>query len=177
MKGLRAQRLKPKTQSPKPDGSAYATALRLLARRELSEAQVRQRLLGRGLDAGEIETAIARLKSERAIDDERTAEAIARTDTTVKRRGRQRVTRQIERAGIASRTASRAAAEAFENLDEEALLEAALAKRLKGRATIDSDKDLQRLYRYLSGQGFDAERIIALLESKRRRRSTVPPEA
>ena len=77
----------------------YLAALKLLARRELSEAQVRQRLARRGHDPDAIEEAVARLKEERAIDDARVAEAIARTETSVKRRGIVRVRRQIENAG------------------------------------------------------------------------------
>ena len=80
-----------------------------------------------------IDAAVARLKAERAIDDGRVAEAIARTEVTIKRRGRLRVERQIESAGIAPATARRAVDEVYGELDDEALLEAALDKRLRGR--------------------------------------------
>ena len=70
--------------------SPYLDALKLLARRELSEFQVRQRLSRKGHPMDDIDAAVARLKSERAIDDMRVAEAIARTSMTVKRRGRLR---------------------------------------------------------------------------------------
>ncbi len=98
--------------------SAYLDGLRMLARRELSEAQVRQRLARRGHEPESIDAAVERLKSERAIDDVRVAEAIARTETTVKRRGRLRVRRQIEHAGIAPATARRAVDEIFEDIDD-----------------------------------------------------------
>ena len=47
--------------------SCYIDALKMLARRELSEAQVRQRLHRRGHSDDEIDAAIGRLTSERAI--------------------------------------------------------------------------------------------------------------
>src|SRR5580765_5463601 len=116
--------------------NAYVDALRMLARRELSEAQVRQRLARREHAADDIDSAVARLLAERAIDDGRVAAAIARSQTSVKRRGRLRILRQIEQAGIARAVARRATDEVFESIDPEALLEAALAKRLRGRERI-----------------------------------------
>jgi len=143
--------------------SAYLTALTLLARRELSESQVRQRLARRGHAATDIDDAIDRLKSERAIDDARVAEAIARSQTSLKRRGKLRVRREIEAAGIASPTAARTVNDLFAEVDEAALLERALAKRLRGRERVTDQRELQRLYRYLISQGFEADRVSARL--------------
>jgi regulatory protein len=147
--------------------NAYTTALSMLARRELSEAQVRQRLLRRGYGEDDIEAALVRLKQDRSLDDARVAEAIARTETTVKRRGRLRVRRQIESAGIASSVAKRAVEAAFAAVDDDALLESALAKRLRGRERAADNREYQRLYRYLIGQGFEPDRVSAALRSRR----------
>jgi regulatory protein len=147
--------------------SAYLDGLTLLARRELSEAQLRQRLARRAHDPDAIDEAVARLKAERALDDARTAAAIARTQTAHKGRGRRRVTQAIERAGIGRDTARRAADEAFGALDEDAHLAAALEKRLRGRR-VAGEADMRRLFRYLLGQGFDADRILAALKARRR---------
>jgi regulatory protein len=143
--------------------SAYLEALKMLARRELSEAQVRQRLARRGENQDSIDEAIKRLKDDRSIDDERVAGAIARTETSLRKRGRRRVQQQIEAAGIPKSIASRAVAEAFQELDPDALLSASLARRLRGRERIADDREFQRLFRYLSAQGFDADRILAHL--------------
>jgi regulatory protein len=147
--------------------SAYLDALKMLARRELSEAQVRQRLVRRGHPPHDIDEAIARLREERAIDDTRAAESIARTQTALKKRGKLRVQRQIESAGIAGATAKRAVDEVFSGIDDAALLEASLVKRLHGRARIASDREFQRLYRYLIGQGFDPDQVLAILRKHR----------
>jgi regulatory protein len=152
--------------------SAYLDALRMLARRELSESQVRQRLARKQHDAAAIDEAIARLCAERAIDDARVAEAIARTETTIRRRGKLRVRMQIERAGIAKGVAKQALDAVFENVDGDALIEAALQKRLRGREVIADDREFQRLYRYLAGQGFESDRIVKLLRARRRRDDT-----
>jgi regulatory protein len=151
--------LKPEARSQEP----YVQALRLLARRELSETQIRQRLARRGYDGDAIDDAVTRLKTERAIDDERTAGAIARTETRIKRRGRLRVRRQIEQAGIAPAIARRVVDDTFDELDEQELMEASLAKRLRGRTAVDTETERARLYRYLLSQGFEHDRIMKRL--------------
>jgi regulatory protein len=148
----------------------YLTALKMLARRELSEAQLRQRLLRRQHDPDAIDAALSRLKSERSLDDERVAGAIARSETALKKRGRYRVTRQIEAAGIASSIAKRVVDETFAALDGDNLMAQALARRLRGRSRIEDDREFQRLFRYLVGQGFEPDRVMALLRTYNRER-------
>ena len=147
--------------------SAYVDGLKMLARRELSEMQVRQRLARKGHDPDAIEAAVTRLREERAIDDTRVAEAIARTETTLHRRGKLRGRMQIERAGIAKATAKRAIDDLFDVVDDAALLEASLTKRLRGRDTLADDREFQRLYRYLVSQGFESDRILKALNARK----------
>lgn len=146
---------------------AYIDALKMLARRELSEAQIRQRLARREHDPDLIDEAVARLKGDRAIDDQRVAEAIARSETAVRKRGKLRVKRKIESAGISAATAKRALEEVFGALDTDALLEGALAKRLRHGKAVADDREFNRLYRYLIGQGFEADRVLAALKKRR----------
>ena len=153
-----------------PIRSARLDALKMLARRELSEAQIRRRLARRGHDAGAIDAAVAKLHDERAIDDARVAEAIARTEVTVRRRGKLRVRRRIENAGIAASIARRAVDDVFGEVDAEELLEASLAKRLHGRPCVADDAEFARLYRYLVGQGFEADRVVEALNKRKGRR-------
>jgi regulatory protein len=146
---------------------AYTDALKLLARRELSEAQLRDRLARRKHDPDAVDVALERLREERAVDDVRVAEAIARSQTALKRRGKLRVRLEIERAGIAAATARRVVDEVFADLDADALLDDALAKRLRPGHDIADDRAFNRLYRYLVGQGFDPDRVMALLRTRR----------
>ena len=145
----------------------YVAALRLLARRELSEFQVRQRLARKGYAADDIDGAVERLKGERAIDDGRVAEAIARTSVSVKRRGTLRVRRDIEAAGIEPAVARQALDAVLGDVDAEALIEAALNRRLRPGRLIESDREFQRLYRFLAGQGFESDRILKALAARR----------
>lgn len=150
--------------------SAYLDGLKMLGRRELSEWQVRQRLARKAYPRHEIDEAVARLCGERAIDDQRVAEAIARMETGIRKRGKVRVRLQLERAGIAKDTARQAIDDVFERIDGDELLEASLRKRLRGRETIADDREFQRLFRYLVGQGFDADQVMQALRTKRRPR-------
>jgi regulatory protein len=148
--------------------NAYIDALKMLGRRELSEAQVRQRLARKEYDEDAIDEAVARLISERAIDDNRVADAIARTETSFRKRGKLRVKRKIESAGIASSTAKRAVDDVFDALDPDALLDSALAKRLRHGHAIADDREFNRLYRYMVGQGFESDRVLAALRARRK---------
>jgi len=149
--------------------SAYLDGLKMLARRELSETQVRQRLARKGHEPQAIDEAVERLRAERALDDNRVAEAIARTETSIRRRGKVRVRMQIERAGIAKEVAKRAVDEVFGAIDDGALLQSSLTKRLRGRDTIEDDREFQRIYRYLIAQGFEPDQVMQALTARKRR--------
>jgi regulatory protein len=145
---------------------AYVTALRLLARRELSEAQVRTRLVRREFEPEEIDAAVARLQEERALDDRRTALACARTEAHVKRHGRRRALRAVEALGVDRELARAAVAEVFGDLDEDALITQALDRKLRFGGSIEEAAVARRVHRYLLAQGFDAGRVHAAIRSR-----------
>ena len=145
---------------------AYITGLRWLARRELSEAQVRTRLARHEFESDDIDAAITRLRRERALDDGRTAMAFARTEALVKRRGRLRVLRQLGALGIAQDVAGAAVAEVFGELDEDLLIRQALDRRLRHDQSLEDPATIRRVHRYLLTQGFDATRVHAAIRSR-----------
>jgi regulatory protein len=139
--------------------SAYLTALKLLARRELSVDGVRARLLARDYPAAEVAAAIDHLLETGALDDGRVARAYARTAATVKGRGRLRVVRELQAMGIDRHTASEAIAEVFGDLDERSLIARALQKKLRGRKIPKDAAERARLYQHLMRQGFSPAAI------------------
>jgi regulatory protein len=145
---------------------AYLSGLKMLARRELSEAQLRARLARRQFESDDIDHAVDRLRQERALDDRRTALACARTEVRVRQRGRARIVRQIEAMGISRDVARAAVHEVFAELDETVLLEQALDKRLRRGITLDDVHSARRVFRYLVGQGFDRDRVSTALQSR-----------
>ena len=143
--------------------SAYLDGLRLLARRELSVKELRDRLRDREHPAEEIDRAIEHLLETKALDDERVARAHARTAATVKGRGRLRVMRELHAMGIAKETVAAALADVFGDLDERTLITRALQKKLRGRPRIASAAEHTRLYQFLMRQGFSSAASAAAL--------------
>jgi regulatory protein len=143
---------------------AYTTALTLLSARELSESQLRTRLKRRQIDDDDIDAAVSRLKADGTLNDRRVAGAIARLESGIKHRGRARVIQKVRQAGIDSETASQAVDAAFEEVDEDVLLERAMERRLRGKDRTElDDKARARLIRGLAGQGFGLDAIFKKL--------------
>jgi regulatory protein len=140
---------------------AYLTALTLLGSRELSELQLRTRLRRRKFDQDDIDETIARLKADGALNDRRVALAAARLESTIRHRGRARVLQKIRQLGIEGATAESVVTEVFADVDETAILDRALARRLRGQSPKDLDeKGRAKIVRALVGQGFSIEAIL-----------------
>jgi regulatory protein len=146
---------------------AYTLCLTWLSRRELSTRQLRDRLARRDLAREEIDRTIEKLTADGTLDDRRVALAAARTDATVRRRGRRRVVQHLQQLGIDRDAAEAAIGEVFGDLDESALLDQAIDRGLRGRAIDALDrKDFARIVRRLVGQGFEPGAVYARLRRK-----------
>ena len=143
------------------ESGCHDVALRLLARRELTTSQLRDRLLRRGLPAGEIDRTLDRLTRSGLLDDARTAVAHARRTVQVKLRGRHRARRELESLGIDTPVAERALALVFAEVDEAAVLERAIARRARG--PVRTQAELRRLHQALVRQGFARDEVAAAL--------------
>ena len=144
--------------------SCYTTALTLLSRRELSAKQLRERLARRKFAPDDIDATLGRLIADRTVDDRRVALAFARMEASIKGRGKRRVVQAVQRLGVSAEIAADAVREVFGDLDEDALLAAALDKRLKGRSVADlDDKARARVIRQLVGQGFSLASVLRVV--------------
>lgn len=148
---------------PPPDPYAYGLAA--LGRRELTERQLRDRLVRRGCSTDDIDAAIARLKRDGVLDDTRTARAFVRTESLVKRRGPLRIQRTLEAMGLDRADARRLTDEGFDERPVADALAAALDRRLRG--PIADDAHARRLVGYLVRQGFE---LSAAVDAVKRRR-------
>jgi len=146
---------------------AYTAALNLLSRRELSTVQLRERLARRKFEPEEIDTVIQRLTRDRTLDDRRVALAYARVEATIRRRGKRRVLQSVQRLGISPVTARAAVDEVFGDIDEAAMLDTAIERRLKGATvrTLDA-RGKARIVRSLVGQGYEPGKVFARLRAK-----------
>ena len=146
---------------------ALTTALALLSRRELSSQQLRERLARRKFESDDIDEVVRRLTRDGALDDRRVALASARLEAAIKGRGRRRVMQHVQQLGISAATAKAAVDEVFGELDEGALLEHAIERRLKGASPRSLDRTaIARIVRSLVGQGFAPGQVYAQLRKK-----------
>jgi regulatory protein len=145
----------------------YTLALTWLSRRELSSAQIRARLARRKFDRDDIEDAVARLTSSRAVDDRRVALAAARLEGVVRQRGRRRVLQRVRQLGISATVAEAAVDEVFREVSEADLLDAAIARKLRNAQPGDLDaRAMARVVRSLIAQGFEAGAVYARLRAR-----------
>ncbi len=157
---------------PDSPTAAYLRALRWLTARELSEAQVRERLEVRGYSSTAASAAIRRLKDERTLDDVRAATAVARAEAKVRRHGPQRVIGKLLSMGIDRDLAREIVRDLFGDDDEAAMIERALDRRLRGKPERLADANERRkLLAYLVRQGFSTSTASRLIRERARRES------
>lgn len=141
--------------APRP-GSARSAALALLARRDYTTAELREKLLGRSHSPDDVSTAISELTSSGALDDRRVAAAHARTSSAVKGRGRFRVAQELQRRGVPRAIVD----EVLEGLPAEgeadAIRRILARKRWPARPSL---ADRRRMYQHLLRRGFPADAI------------------
>ena len=139
----------------------YTAALRILNYRFNSEAELRRKLARKKFESAEIDEAIARLRDEKWLDDERFAGAFVRARTS-KRIGPSRIRRELSAAGVDRETAARALTA---NADDERTREHLVAlfekrKRMLARRKGDdypaTREGRAKIASYLIGLGYDA---------------------
>lgn len=147
--------------------AACALALGWLAGRDLSAAEIRQRLHRQGCPDDIIKRAIEYLKGTRAIDDERVAVSRARLESASRGRGRERVLLRLRSIGIDAETARKAVDTVFAEVDEAGLLHRALDRRLKGvEGIIRTPAEFKRVYDALLRQGFPPSDVRRALNTR-----------
>jgi len=162
--------LAPDERTPLEQGKEKA--LRLLAARPRTEAQIRERLARDGL--AEVAAAVvAWLLRLGYLDDDAFARARARSLTAPGRLGPRLAERRLVTAGIDPARARLAVAEALRGGEEEspggetaeARLARALALRRTGGAPLDAldEKARARLARFLLGRGFSGRAVAGVL--------------
>lgn len=141
-------------------------ALRLLVGRELTAAELRERLSRRGFPPEAIDAALDRLVSERLVDDRRAALMRARQAATLRGRGPARVALELRRAGIAPELVSEAVAEVFEEIDQHALIERAIERKLGTSPVRDRARTFRRLHAHLVRLGFAPQEVYSALRAR-----------
>jgi regulatory protein len=138
-----------------PRSRARAVALRYLAARARTEAQVRARLAKDGLEA-EAEATLAWLRELRYVDDAALARARARALLAEGRAGPRLAERRLVAAGVLPGAARAAVAEALAEAEggELALCRALAERRTRGPVDALDARGRARVARFLLGRGF-----------------------
>jgi len=144
----------------------FARAVKLLAAKPRSVAELRERLLrGRGTNEEVVETVIARLREYGYLNDERFAFSYASYKVKQKPVGRRRLERDLKFKKIDTSVASDALEMVFAETPEEQLIEEAIAKRLRIRGKPKNRAEAKNLFDHLLRRGFAFELVSEKVRS------------
>ena len=134
-------------------------ALRLLARREHTRAELTRKLSARSEDPGELERVLDDLERHGWVSERRVVEQ--RVHTLRKRYGARRIERDLRQKGV-SGDAVAAAVDGLKAGEFEAARE--VWRRKFGGAQPRRPADRARQVRFLQGRGFDLEVILKVIK-------------
>lgn len=132
---------------------ALSAALKALARREHAEAEVRDLLVQRGFEEGEITGAMERLREEGLVDDARFARAFAEDKRALSGWGEERIRGALEGRGVDSIHIETALA--AEDQDSQLQRAAKLARSHLPQRCRDGDR--RRVLGFLVRRGYPLE--------------------
>jgi regulatory protein len=138
----------------------FERAVKLLAAKPRSVAELRERLLG-GKNTNEeiVETVISRLREYGYLNDERFAFSYASYKVKQKPVGRRRLERDLKLKKVESGVANEALELVYAETSEEQLIDKAIAKRLRIRGKPKDRAEAKSLYDHLLRQGFAFELV------------------
>ncbi len=141
-------------------------ALRLLARRPCSVAELRQ-ALGKKFPANSnVEDAIARLRARGFLDDQKFAEQFASSLARNRGFGPYRLRRELKARLVDYRFIEPAVRQAFEEVDERALLERTLDRKFRTLKPPFTRAKLNSLCQSLLRRGFAADAIMKAVRAR-----------
>jgi regulatory protein len=144
----------------------YSAALRLLARRPYSVAELRRALERKFAGDAAIPAAIARLRELGYLDDRKFAEHYASSLARNRGFGRFRVRRELKAKLVNYKFIEPAIEQAFEETDESRLLERALAKKIRTLRRPVTRARLASLCQSLLRRGFRSGDIMKAVHAR-----------
>jgi regulatory protein len=148
-----------------PSPSAYQRALRRLARRDHSEAELRRALAARGHSEDEIQEALDRLRSQRYVNDESFAERFARSRLESHGQGRRRIRQGLRQRGLAAETVEAGLRSALRDVDEDEVLDTLARRYWRQHTRVEPARRLPRLWGFLLRRGFPAAHVRRRLQT------------
>ncbi len=138
-----------------PYDTVMSRALKLLARRPYSIAELKDRLRRkRDPDDETLTQVLNRLEELGYLDDRRFASAYAASRIAIRPLGRARIREDLRRHKVTDELTEQALNEAFAETSEESLIDRAIAKRIRVRGRPSTRDESQKLLAHLVRQGF-----------------------
>lgn len=146
--------------------SPFATALRMLARRPYSVAELRQALQRKFGPSDAVREALARLRQLGYLDDRKFAEHYASSLVRNRAFGRYRVRRELKAKLVDYRQIDSALEQAYQDADEHELLAQTIEAKLRTLRLPLTPAKLASLCRSLLRRGFRADDIIKAVRTR-----------
>ncbi|HEX3557792.1 MAG TPA: regulatory protein RecX [Pyrinomonadaceae bacterium] len=154
-------RARPPLDPEKARARTLQRAVKLLAAKPRSVAELRERLLEKEwTDGAAADYALAKLKEYGYLDDERFAFGFASYRVRQKPVGRQRLARDLKTKKVSKETADAALELVYQETPEEELIARAIEKRTRLRGRPTTRQETKSLYDHLLRLGFSYELII-----------------
>jgi regulatory protein len=149
------------------DCALYDRAIRLLAARSRSAAEIRRRLRRDGAEAARIERVLATLQSRGYVDDAAHARTVTRSRVRSRGTSARRIAQELRRQGVAADVAAEAIDDVFadESIDETAAALAVARKRAALLADLPAPVQRRRLYGYLARRGYSPDIVRTAVEA------------
>ncbi len=160
-------KVRKKPESKTNQDNPWPEALRILTRRDYSQAELRKRLADKGFDPEQIDTTLQRCIDLGYLDDARYALARATSLMSHGRAVGHRILADLRQRGVSAELAEQALAAAREACDEEALLSDLLTRRFPGFSYDTAPaREKRRIVNFLQRRGFAIGRIMDQLTRK-----------
>jgi len=145
----------------------FVVALRLLTRRDRSEAELREKLEQFGFSTSNIDQTIVRCREYNYLDDQRYALERARALMRSGRGVGQKILLDLRRRGIAAETAEQALATATSELETDQLLRDLLDRRFPGfNYRQAAERERRRVVGFFQRRGFPLELIFRVIKEE-----------
>lgn len=159
---------KPRLSAPEERKRTFDRAVKLLAAKPRSVAELRERLLrGRGANKATVEEVISRLSEYGYLDDERFALSYASLKVKQRPVGRRRLAQDLKMKKVQSSVADEALEQVYAETSEEELIDQAIEKRLRIRGRPKNRIEAKSLFDHLLRLGFEfdlvSERVKQLI--------------
>jgi regulatory protein len=149
------------------DCALYDRAMRLIAARSRSAADIRRRLRREGAEPARIDRVVHAMMTRGFLDDAAHARSVTRSRVRSKGASARRIKQELTRQGVAPEIADEAVVTVFadEAIDEATIATQVARRRAAQLADLPAPKRRQRLYGFLARRGYSPDIVKAAVDA------------